>query len=131
MPRSYFEDGSDMKYVSLLTPRRCEKRSSVYLDSSLALDGVEQIAVTRNISTMGAMVECENPPAAGSTVILKCAALELEGTVVWALEQRLGLRFVQSLEEGVLKRATGPALRMTAPGNYKGQRFKPDIDCTD
>ncbi len=90
--------GPSMKYVSLLTPRRCEKRSIVYLDSFLHAESVEQIAVTRNISTMGAMVECKNPPETGSTVILKCATLELEATVVWTLEQRLGLRFVQSLK---------------------------------
>lgn len=109
-----------MKYVSLLTPRRCEKRSIVYLDSVLSADGVEQSAVTRNISTLGAMVECEHPPEPGSTIILKCSTLELESSVVWTLEQRIGLRFLQSLEAGVLKLATGPALRLTAPGNYKG-----------
>lgn len=118
-----------MKYVSLLTPRRCEKRSIVYLDSVLSADGVEQSAVTRNISTLGAMVECEHPPEPGSTIILKCSTLELESSVVWTLEQRIGLRFLQSLEAGVLKLATGPALRLTAPGNYKGQRFKPEVDC--
>ena len=74
----------------------------------VAADGVQSARV-RDLTSSGAGIACDCPPAAGTDVILKRGDLFVAARVVWADETSAGLEFYREapLDELVGARQTG------------------------
>lgn len=79
--------------------KRAFKRSRVLLAGSLQTADGEVKACLRDLSPKGALVECARVPAVGSHVIFTRGPIAIPARVAWTGERRLGLEFVEAVDE--------------------------------
>lgn len=75
------------------TDARRAGRASLYLAATLYCDGSPSPVKIRNISATGALLESGDVPGVGALVQLVRGRLIVHGLVVWADEDRCGLKF--------------------------------------
>ena len=106
-------------YQSLREPRqRLMRRAVASIDG-----GVHEVRL-RNISAMGALVECDVPVAPGARLAMDIVgAGPVEGTVRWSQAGRFGIQFNDAFDLARLapKKAKGNDVRMLKPW-YVGQQ---------
>ena len=78
----------------------------------------------RNISADGAMIESGNEMEAGAEVELDVDGVRLIGQVRWAQDGRIGLKFVESFDLGLL----GDARRKAKPGVLRPDYLRSELD---
>ena len=87
-----------------ITQNRRARRSHVLMAASIEADGVAVEVKLRNLSPEGALVEGEQLPAVGSSVIFRKNELNLAGRVAWVTAGRAGIAFDAKLDPDVVLR---------------------------
>ena len=77
--------------------RRAASRARLQAVATLQSVARDARVIVRNLSCTGAMVEGDNLPPAGRTVLFKRDGIEEMATVVWSENGRCGLEFFDAL----------------------------------
>lgn len=93
------------KHLELgLTDPQLEKasgRTSTLLSATIRWEGGENAAFVRNISEMGALIECDTPLIPNTPITLEREGMEVSGFIVWAKDQVFGIKFSTALEPAI------------------------------
>jgi len=106
---------------------RAEARSNIFVDATIASDGMCGPIRIRNLSSVGALIEGQKVPSEGSRVRLSRGDLRIAGTIAWQNGERAGVCFdsVVSVPEWLPRSRRGQqqridkvvhALKSSAPG---------------
>lgn len=77
--------------------RRAAQRARLHVHARLQTISREVRVVLRNLSCTGAMLEGDDLPPSGRTVVLKRGPIDVMGQVVWTAGGRCGLEFFEPL----------------------------------
>lgn len=76
-------------------------RTNLFLAASIAAPGLPpRDARIRNLSASGAKIDVANPPARGTTLLLRRSSVKAAAEVVWTAEGSCGLRFTELVDVG-------------------------------
>jgi hypothetical protein len=103
----------------VLARKRTVKRSRTFLTAHVqsGLSSVE--ARIRDVSKSGALLESDEPPAAGDEVRITCGSFMAIARVAWSEGPWFGIEFASALARGVLVDDEGASLRVAAPRTYR------------
>ena len=87
-----------------ITQNRRARRSHVLMAASIEADGVAVAVKLRNLSPEGALVEGDQLPAVGRSVIFRKKELNLAGRVAWVTAGRAGIAFDAKLDPDAVLR---------------------------
>ena len=76
---------------------RIAPRHKVFLPAEMIGAGGSTRAHLLNLSTTGALMHADTPPASGATVQLRCGTASWSARVVWAADKRFGVVHVTRL----------------------------------
>lgn len=76
-------------------------RTSTLLSAKICWAEGEAMAFVRNISEMGALLECVASLATNESVILRREGLEVNGNVVWSRDGAYGIKFLTAVDPSV------------------------------
>ena len=79
--------------------KRKRERILVLLAARLVTTFRERPVRIREVSSEGAMIECETASIEGTEVVLRRGAIEVKANVVWSNGRQCGLEFVTAMEE--------------------------------
>ncbi len=82
--------------------KRGARRSRVLLSARLETEGGEFFARLRDLSRLGALIECSGDPVVGSAVTFVRGAIRVPAHVAWAAGGRVGLQFDFPVDEAEL-----------------------------
>jgi hypothetical protein len=88
--------------VRRVREEREHARIAVFIRARMRTANSEVRVFVRNLSCGGAQVDTNEPAHAGDAVRLHCDDLVADAIVAWADSKRLGLRFLEPIEEGLL-----------------------------
>lgn len=100
--------------------RRAASRARLHAAATLQSVARDTRVMVRNLSCTGAMVEGDNLPRPGRTVLFKREAIEEMATVVWSENGRCGIEFFDPIshEEVVRQSRSLPDRREEKPAPY-------------
>ena len=105
------------------TQNRRTRRSHFLMAASIEADGVTVAVKLRNLSPEGALVEGDQLPAVGSSVIFRKKELNLAGRIAWVATGRAGIAFDAKLDpDSVLRHV--PRSRPLAKLDFRRPRIK-------
>jgi hypothetical protein len=106
--------------------RRQSQRAAVMFTATIA-DAAPQCPIKfRNLSSSGALVEGDELPTKGSSMLLHHHGQPLRGVVVWTEGQRGGVRFERPLNVSASLRHVSKPRHLTPPRSTRpGLRCKP------
>ena len=105
------------------TQNRRARRSHFLMAASIEADGVTVSVKLRNLSPEGALVEGDQLPAVGSSVIFRKKELNLPGHIAWVTAGRAGIAFDAKLDpDSVLRHV--PRSRPLAKLDFRRPRIK-------
>lgn len=84
--------------------RRTNLRVRLRIPAELILLNDNRRCILDDLSRCGARLTISPPPETGSNAILKCADLDVFGTVLWTRAGQCGLRFDRHLRQEVVVR---------------------------
>lgn len=90
------------KLNELPEDQRGRRRSRVRLAAALEAGGKSMKANLLNLSTGGAQLDAETPPAVGTEFVLTRGDLRAHGRVVWVSDHRFGMAFDQPVDEALI-----------------------------
>ena len=105
------------------TQNRRTRRSHFLMAASIEADGVTVAVKLRNLSPEGALVEGDQLPAVGSSVIFRKKELNLAGRVAWVATGRAGIAFDAKLDPDAVLRHV-PRSRPLAKLDFRRPRIK-------
>ena len=79
--------------------KRKRERILVLLAARLVTTFRERPVRIREVSSEGAMIECETASIEGTEVVLRRGLIEIKANVVWSNGRQCGLEFVTAMEE--------------------------------
>ena len=106
-----------------ITQNRRTRRSHFLMAASIEADGVTVSVKLRNLSPEGALVEGDQLPAVGSSVIFRKKELNLAGRVAWVTAGRAGIAFDAKLDPDAVLRHV-PRSRPLAKLDFRRPRIK-------
>ena len=110
---------------SELRGRRAEPRAHIVLPATIeAVSGCQQISLIE-VSRAGARLEGPDLPVVGKDVILRCAAIDTFGTVVWAIDGCCGVQFDEPISTKELV-----AMRNVAADAERSQMTPEELQAT-
>ena len=74
----------------------------------VTVQGADHRAHLLDISTSGARLHVPAAIAAGATVTLSIMDMAIEADVIWAVDQRIGIRFHRGISEQIVERSANP-----------------------
>lgn len=83
-------------------------RTSTLMSATLCWQGGEAASFVRNISEMGALLECEAKLQPEALIVLRRGELEVNGSIVWAKDNTYGVRFRSMVDPAVWIGETTP-----------------------
>ena len=93
---------------------RKTRRSNVLMSASLELSGTSLPVKLRNLSMDGALVEGDNLPVEGASILFRKGDLSMPGNVAWVKGRQAGVAFAQNLNpEQLLRHIPAPRPRVT------------------
>jgi hypothetical protein len=108
-------------------PKRAPQRSRLYLGAHLeCAAGYYQVRL-RDISTAGALLECSDPPLAGSLVELVLGRAILDARVAWRDHSWFGIEFEMPFSGELVEQANAQ-LKVSAPRIYRREASEPECD---
>ena len=105
------------------TQNRRTRRSHFLMAASIEADGVTVAVKLRNLSPEGALVEGDQLPVVGSSVIFRKKELNLAGRVAWVATGRAGIAFDAKLDPDAVLRHV-PRSRPLAKLDFRRPRIK-------
>ena len=108
---------------SEITQNRRTRRSHFLMAASIEADGVTVAVKLRNLSPEGALVEGDQLPAVGSSVIFRKKELNLPGHIAWVTAGRAGIAFDAKLDPDAVLRHV-PRSRPLAKLDFRRPRIK-------
>ena len=106
-----------------ITQNRRTRRSHVLMAASIEADGVAVAVKLRNLSSEGALVEGDQLPAVGSSVIFRKRELNQSGRDAWVTAGRAGIAFDAKLDPDAVLRHV-PRSRPLAKLDFRRPRIK-------
>jgi EAL domain-containing protein (putative c-di-GMP-specific phosphodiesterase class I) len=95
-----------------------ETRQRTLRRALIGLDGQSVEVRLRNISAMGALVECSRPATPGRAVTMDIVGVgPVSGTIRWAQQDRFGIRFKEEFDVGRLMSGTDAHPALPASGS--------------
>jgi hypothetical protein len=89
----------------------------------IGLDGQVVEVRLRNISAMGALVECSEPVTPGRSITMDIVGVgPVMGTIRWAQRDRFGIRFKEEFDIGRLTGGAEPPPALPSPGPFHVSR---------
>lgn len=110
-----------------MNQNRKGQRSNVLMHAQIEIGGKSRDVKLRNLSTEGALVEGENLPVEGSTVMFRKGDIKAPATIAWVSHHRAGVRFDHPLAKEMLLRHV-PRPRAKSPPKFEG---RPPIRSTE
>jgi hypothetical protein len=108
-------------------PKRAPQRSRLYLGAHLeCAAGYYQVRL-RDISTVGALLECSDPPSTGSLVELVLGRAILDARVAWTDGSWFGIEFELPFSGALVDQANAQ-LKVSAPRAYRRDASEPRSD---
>ena len=105
------------------TQNRRTRRSHFLMAASIEADGVTVAVKLRNLSPEGALVEGDQLPAVGRSVIFRKKELNLPGHIAWVTAGRAGIAFDAKLDPDAVLRHV-PRSRPLAKLDFRRPRIK-------
>ena len=102
---------------------RRARRSHFLMAASIEADGVAVEVKLRNLSPEGALVEGDQLPAVGSSVLFRKKELNLAGHIAWVTAGRAGIAFDAKLDPDAVLRHV-PRSRPLAKLDFRRPRIK-------
>ena len=103
----------------VLARKRTIKRSRTFLVADVDSGSGPIEGRIRDVSRSGALLESDEPPAAGDEVRVTCGGFQAVARVAWSEGPWFGIEFATSLARGVLIDDQGSSLRVSAPRSYR------------
>ena len=79
--------------------KRRAPRTRVALPVLIEVEGGQHSALLHDLSRVGAMIEAGVPLRPGSDITLSCGTIEARAVVVWKDHSRVGVKFLQSVDD--------------------------------
>lgn len=100
---------------------RTEQRSHVLMRCDIEVAGETRTVKLRNLSAHGAMIEDDELPLVGTSVLFRKGDIKVSGVVVWARIGRAGIKFdtvvpAKQVMRHVPKPRTKPQAKFGRPG---------------
>lgn len=96
------------------TTEKASGRTSTLLSAKICWAAGESAAFVRNISEMGALLECDAALEPKQPIILKRGDLEVHGCVVWAKDETYGIKFATTVDPAAWLGELGPKTAVVA-----------------
>ena len=97
------------------TQNRKTNRSNVLMSATLELSGMSLPVKLRNLSADGALVEGDELPVDGASILFRKGELSVQGRVAWAKTSHAGISFLTPLDpEQVMRHIPSPRPRVNA-----------------
>lgn len=100
-----------------------EQRKITFVKAYLASDGDWLEVQIGNISAHGMMLKCANPPAVGSTVMIRRRAAGATGVVQWVQGRRCGINCAQEIDQDAFVAESARAAAPVNPVAMQAPRF--------
>ena len=114
---------------SSASQNRKNRRSNVLMSASLELSGTSLPVKLRNLSAEGALVEGDNLPVEGASILFRKGDLSIDGTDAWVKGRQAGVSFAQKLDpEQLLRHVPAPRPRVTPAFRRPGLKRFTDGD---
>lgn len=111
------------------TQNRKARRSNVLMSASLELSGASLSVKLRNLSAEGALVEGDNLPVEGASLLFRKGDLSMPGTVAWVKGKQAGVNFAQKLNpDQLMRHVPTPKPRVTPSFRRPGLKKFTDGD---
>lgn len=111
------------------TQNRKTRRSNVLMSASLELSGTSLPVKLRNLSADGALVEGDNLPVEGASLLFRKGDLSTPGVVAWVKGRQAGVSFAQKLNpEQLLRHVPAPKPRVAPSFRRPGLKTLPDSE---
>lgn len=81
---------------------RGRKRSRIRLSALLQAGGESRKVNLLNLSTGGALLDAETPPAVDTEAVLTRGEARASGRIMWVNEHRFGMAFDEPLDEALI-----------------------------
>lgn len=107
----YFRGEDEVRQIE----RRTNTRVLAYCCAELRTPAGRRSAQLTNISTGGARLQLNAPPAAGGTVILECRSFTSLCKVVWSNDVACGLAFEEPASQAVVAGISGQTVPPPPP----------------
>ena len=108
---------------------RKSRRSNVLMAASLELSGTSLPVKLRNLSADGALVEGDQLPIEGASVLFRKGDLSMPGNVAWVKGRQAGVNFAQKLNpDQLLRHVPVPKARVTPSFRRPGLKKFTDGD---
>ena len=104
-PRSVSQPGPDAGDTATIVSKRADARAKVFQRAEVERQAVVTRGHILNLSAGGALVHSPAIPVAERRIGLRFAGMERRCTVVWRIGQQAGVRFLDKLSDGELRRA--------------------------
>ena len=91
-------------YEGRAVSNRSEQRNHVLMTCELEWGDASKTVKLRNLSPHGAMVEEDDLPLVGTSLLFRKGDIRATGTVVWARVKRAGIKFDTLIPADVVKR---------------------------
>jgi hypothetical protein len=126
--------GAEIPVDTPVVGKRTTRRSRVLLAARLRTQYGDIDARLRDLSQKGALIECRDVPPVGTQLIFIRGGISVPARVAWVGRNRLGLEFVEMIDEGeVLVQLGGrapasvSAPQAVAPTSYQPRCRRPRL----
>ncbi len=107
--------------------KRHEKRDSLFLSATVAIDGKMPFSTrVRNLSAGGMMIDVNRDQIPGTPVVAELRGIgQVVGRIAWSSPGRAGIAFSEEIDPRLARTSSGPKHEMpeflkTAPGRRPG-----------
>ena len=103
-----------------MNQNRKANRSQVLMQAQLESSGKSRDVRLRNLSAEGALVEGEDLPVEGTTILFRKGEIKAQATIAWVSDHRAGVRFDRPLAKELLLRHV-PRPRAKTEPKFEGR----------
>lgn len=107
--------------------QRQEKRDSLFLSATVAIEGIKPFSTrVRNLSAGGMMIDVNSDLVTGTPVTAELRGIgEIAGRIAWSSPGRAGVAFVEEIDPRLARASSGPKVGLpeylkSAPGRRPG-----------
>jgi hypothetical protein len=102
--------------------RRSESRARVPMEAKVDTLHGRNSAFILNLSCNGAMVQSQELPGVGTSVVLRCGSIDALAAVVWVEHERFGVQFDEPIPEEIVIQMRREAEEAARSATHRGDR---------
>lgn len=90
--------------------QRQEKRDSLFLSATVAIEGIKPFSTrVRNLSAGGMMIDVTSDLVTGTPLVAEVRGIgEIAGRIAWSSPGRAGVAFVEEIDPRLARASSGP-----------------------